>query len=150
MTDLSHLAEAKFISEPDRVLIHEGLAEDIIMGIEWTETPGLAEFQQEFDIDQKDYLASEDFYQVVNFTRVIKRKADGRRFGFTYSDAPGNDGIESNYDSNAEANGFDVEWDDEIEDVRTGGVPGNLWVFLPVEPVVFIGYVVSSEVTTDA
>lgn len=140
MTDLSSLPEVGFISEPDRVLVYEGLAEEVILGISWEETPFIRGFLAEFKIDSHDYLVSDDFYQGTEFTRVITRRSDGRKFGFTYWDSPGNDRFEAQFESNAEDQGFTVQWDDELDDVTIGGVPGSFWVFLPAEPVYIRGF----------
>ncbi len=100
------------INEPDRVILREPLGEEVIMGITWAQTEGIDEFNELFEADPTDYVASTDYYQGLDFTRVIKRKSDGRLFGFQYWDSPGNDGMEAVYDSNAEDQGMKVEWDD--------------------------------------
>jgi len=128
------------VNEPDRVLLREPLGGEIVMDVAWSKTEGIEEFNELFEIDPTDYIASTDYYQGMDFTRVIKRKSDGRLFGFQFWDSPGNDGMEAQYDSNAEGQGLKVEWDDEVDGITTNGVPGQVWVFLPVEPFVINSY----------
>jgi hypothetical protein len=122
--------------EPDRVIMRGDWATEIIHDVAWSETENIDAFKAEFEIDSKDHLRAEDYYQVITFMRVIKRKSDGRLFGYPFDAAPGNYAMEVEDYSNGEDHGFEYEWDAEADDIKCGQV----WVWLPAEPFVITGY----------
>lgn len=125
------------------VILRGELGGDVVHDVAWSETPGIDAFNEWFELDKTDYLGdpNDSFYQVITFTRIIKRRTDGRLFGYQYSKSPGNDGMEGDDDQDLEALserlGFDIEWTPDYDYV--GGQP---YVFLPVEKFERIGYTV--------
>lgn len=124
-----------------RVVLRGELGDDVVHDVAWSETPGIEDFNRLFELDKTDYLGDPDdtFYQVINFTRIIRRRSDGALFGYSFTASPGNDGMEGDDDQDVEALGIDVEYDDDYEFI--GGRP---YVFQPVERFERIGYTVTS------
>lgn len=81
-------------------------------------------------IDKEDYLGLEgdSFYQVIQFTRLIRRKADGAVFGASYYSSPGNDGVEGGNEGLNPVEELGVSWE------------GEPVVFLPVRRFERVGY----------
>lgn len=102
------------------------------------ESPEYDLFVSEFEIDSEDYLGdpSDSFYQVITFTRLVKRRSDGKVFGASYYESPGNDFMEGGNEGMNPFEALGVAWDwenDEPEPV----------VFLPVREFSRKGYEVS-------
>ncbi|WP_327139402.1 hypothetical protein [Nocardia sp. NBC_01327] len=146
-----------YANEPERLILRGNLATEVIGGgndfastdpKSWYHedaAPFLADFEV---LDPPHgcngaFLADTNFYQGINAMRVVRRKADDRLFGYAYWDTAGNDGWESDPDSNGDrypgtelpepdthAPGFD--WDTDW--------PPSTYVFLPVEPYTITGY----------
>jgi hypothetical protein len=149
-----------YANEPDRVILRGDLAEDVIWHPDinsdnldhwYYDAPieAVAAVLADFDILQPPhgangaFLADTDFYQGVNAMRVLRRKSDGRLFGYKYWDTAGNDSWEPDNSGNGDdhpgtnlpepdtnAPGFD--WDRDW--------PPQTYVFLPVEPYTITGY----------
>jgi len=117
-----------FVDEGDRVVLRGELGDNVVLDVTWSETPGIAEFSAQFDIDAHEYLADDDTYQGVNVLRIITRKSDGAKFGFKYW-VPGNEGWDTIYEPNGEECGIEYEFDANYEVVG-----GEAYVFLPVKP----------------
>jgi len=89
------------------------------------------QLQDEF-FEKYDHLGNEfpgnpeeDYYQGMTFTSVIRRKSDGKRFGFNYWKPIAKYG-ESYYEPNGDEHGFGYEQD--------------VFVFTPVEPFTVQGF----------
>jgi len=130
----------------DRVILRGDLGEAVMLDITCSETDGIDAFNELFELDSADYLGdpTDSFYQVITFTRIIRRRSDGKKFGYTYWSSPGNDSMETTYEQDLEALGIEVEHDDDWNPI--GGLP---YVFLPVEPFTRIGYAVTALADVD-
>lgn len=131
--------------EPDRIIMRGEWVEEIIFNVAWSETENIDEFNAAFEIDPHDYLAAEGYYQGCDFTRVIRRRSDGRTFGYSYWSSPGNDAYESTSDPNGEDHGFEVSWDNEADEA----IGGEVYVWLPAEPFVIVGYRTTTPADSD-
>lgn len=99
------------------------------------------EFLEQFEVvkPRGHWLAdpNEDYYQGVNVMSVIRRKSDGRLFGFQYWTPISKHG-EASIEFDAEKHGFNYEipegfdWDNDY-------LPSP-YVWLPVEPFTITGY----------
>lgn len=121
---------SKILNEPDRVAFEGALGNDIIWGQygQWGEAT--AEDREAFDAAFESlgdgHHTDGDTYQGTTFMAVVKRKADGKLFGFDYWEGGGkygeryvDEGSTSDHDLNV--------YDDDFETVEQ-------WrVFLPVE-----------------
>lgn len=124
-----------FDPEPDEETGQEGIATYVLYDVLGpNDGEDATPFLEEFDIDPTKYVhPNTDFYQGVEFVRVITRKSDGRKFGYQYWADISKYG-EAYPESNGEEHGF--EWDEER---------GEAWVWLPVEPSTNPTYVFESE-----
>lgn len=124
------------VNEPERVILRGELATDVISDVAWSETPSYEQFQELFEIVSGHHLGDpkENYYQGVTWTALIRRKSDGRLFGFAYW-APVAKHGETYYESNAEEHGIETEHD---EDYNTIG--GDVYVFAPVRRFTITGY----------
>jgi len=121
----------------DRVVIRGDLGGDVVWGLLWDGTENIQQFHALFTIDDTDYLGDpkESFYQGMLFTRVITRKSDGQKFGYSFWYSPGNDVMEGNDEQDWEELGLEIEYDDDYNIV--GERP---YVFLPVREFHTTGY----------
>lgn len=129
-------------NEPDRIIFHnEELAEEVIHDIAWEQTPGIDDFNELFEpFGGRDLLCSEDYYQGLNKVCVIRRKSDGRLFGFEYFDD-----ISKHGETWIEANGHDVLGDPDDPEWYNDDNYEEPYVFLPVEPFEIQAYRVIKE-----
>lgn len=125
------------INEPDRVVFSGEDAEAIVYGSLPYDESVRAEFEELFELDRSDYLRNTDFYQGVKMMRVIKRREDGRLFGYEYEEAPGIDSFDQHLEPepNGEYHGFETELDEDFEQVA-----GPFYVFLPVHEITIKGF----------
>jgi hypothetical protein len=125
--------------EVDHVILPEGLAHAVIYGGDaddwkWGESfdeERLAAFNEAYETLGNQFLGDpkETWYQGVTFTAVIRRKADGKLFGYQYWEAVAKHG-----EPYVEANGY--EFDDAGD---------SDFVFLPVAAFPITGYVIQKE-----
>lgn len=75
------------------------------------------------------FLENDDFYQGLNMIAVIRRKSDGRLFGYSYWDGQGH------YDDSCDANGdeFGLECDTDVEGFDWDTDYVSYYVWEPVE-----------------
>jgi len=143
-----------FVNEADRVIIYDDLAENVIhdmLGydmLDYEAGDTTKAFMAAFDVvtPTGHFMADpdEDFYQGIDVMAVIKRKADGRLFGFKYWTP-----ISKHADVQIEANGdehglqFDppdgFDWDNDY-------FP-EPYVFQPIEPFTITGYKITDPAT---
>jgi hypothetical protein len=126
--------------EPDRVILRGGVGSHAVYG--WTEDddPGYKSFVEQFEIVEGPggtWLAAEDYYQGLSCTAVIRRKADGRLFGYPYWDDISKHGTKQ-IDTNGEENGFPYEERCDLPDGLN-----EVYVWLPAEPFTITGYGIS-------
>ncbi|KQO98407.1 hypothetical protein [Leifsonia sp. Leaf264] len=133
------------IVEDDRVVICDKLAVEVINEmLEYSEIPeAAAGFLELFDVVKPTgyFLAdpNADFYQGLDVMAVIRRKSDGRLFGFKYwtSIAKYPD---TSIDPNGEDHGFEFDFDSAANHDWEKDHIASVYVFLPVEPFTITGY----------
>ena len=105
------------------------------------ESPEYDAFVSEFEIDSEGYLGDpeDSFYQVITFTRLVRRRSDGALFGAAYYSSPGNDFMEGGNEGMNPYKALGVPWDWE------SGEPEPL-VLLPVRRFERVGYEVDKPV----
>jgi hypothetical protein len=129
-------------SEPDRIIMYGDWVTAVILDVIYGENEDLeSDLAAHFEIDSTDYLGdpNEPFYQGSLFTRIITRKSDGRKFGYSFWAAKGHDGFECEPEPNGDANGLEKEWIDDDSYCP-------IWVWLPVAPFTITGYKVVEPV----
>jgi hypothetical protein len=77
-------------------------------------------------------LCSDDFYQGRDMMSVIRRKSDGKLFGYQWWEGDGKYG-EAEYDSNGDEFGLEGGFNDE-------GDYYSFYVFQPVKEWIYVGY----------
>jgi hypothetical protein len=130
--------------EENRVILRGALATAVLSADLYAETPTEEQFKSLFEIVNGPggiWLAKESYSQGVNVMSVIKRKDDGRLFGYQYWTAISKH-AEAHYEPNGDDHGF--EYDDDLE--PTTDEDGNeddlneVYVWLPIEPFTITGY----------
>jgi len=122
-----------FKNEEDRVLLYDDLGADVIYDLlDYPESDReeVDKFLEEFEAVGVEFPGDpkESYYQGMNFTSVIKRKSDGRLFGYPYWKP-----IAKYDDYEVESNGDYHGFEDE-----------DVYVFLPVREFFVQGYEVVS------
>lgn len=129
-----------FRIEDDRVIVFDDLGESVVLDEFSDIEDGIkANWDANFELVGDNFLQpDEDFYQGLNFLTVIKRKSDGRLFGYERWE-PVAKNAETYLDANGDQHGFEnweipdgFNWDDDY-------FP-TVYVFLPVEPVMLPGF----------
>lgn len=136
----------RLVSEPGRVLMRGLLSTEVIYGVTTKSTPGIDQFNELFEVVEGPggkWLAKTDYYQGLTVTAVIRRRTDGRLFGYEFWDDISNNG-EAEIESNGGKHGFGDytdyrdEWclthDGETDDLN------EVYVWLPVEAFTMLGY----------
>lgn len=105
---------------------------------------GASEFLSDFELVGDSFLGdpADSFYQVITFSCVYRRKADGRLFGCSYYGSPGNDAYEYGNEGMNPYEALGVPWDWE------SGEPEPL-VLLPVRRFERVGYEVDKLASED-
>lgn len=131
MSDLINIV----VNEENRVVLEGEEAGDFVLGCSYGEAK--AEFEEHFWIVGDDFPGNpaEDYYQGMEFTSVIRRKSDGKLFGYTYWKPLAKYG-DWDLETNGEDHGFETEYDDDYEEI----LKGPFWVWLPVESFNVQGY----------
>lgn len=137
---------AALIVEPDRVIMRGDWGSEVIYDVTWSETENIADFEAAFEIVSGHHMADpkESFYQGVEFMALIRRKADGRLFGYPYWKPVAKHAEAEDVGPNGEDHGFEATFNEDY----TEYVDGPYWVWLPVEPFTITGYRI--ETTTEA
>lgn len=133
---------ARIVVEDDRVILRGDLATSVLLDVAWDETPEIERFKELFEF-QGTSLREEDYYQGLRVMAVIRRKADGRLFGYPYFDDISKHG-EAHYESNGDEHGIGG-YEDYKEEWCVEGGDGEddlneAYVWLPVEPFTITGY----------
>lgn len=130
--------ENTFVNEPDRVILYDDLGSDVAYDTLWSHADCAAKFLEEFEVFSGKVMSdpTEDFYRGVNLMRIIRRKADGRLFGFPYWAEISKHGT-SQIEPNGYDHGFEFEWNEDYYP--------SLYVFMPIEPFTITGYQISEE-----
>lgn len=79
---------------------------------------GASEFLADFELVGSDFLGDpeDSFYQVITFSTVYRRKADGALFGCSYYGSPGNDAYEYGNEGLNPFEALGVAWDWENDE----------------------------------
>lgn len=145
--------------EEDRVIMRGGIGSSILLDVGMDDDPGMDKFNELFERvkgpgKSDNFLANpdEDWYQGIAVMAVIKRKSDGRLFGYEYWTPIAKYG-DAHYEANGGDHGFLSPWDDAYTPVGFEGEepvakhadgdeddPTYVWVWLPVEPFTVTGY----------
>lgn len=126
------------VVQENRVVLRGELAEDVIHNVSWSETPNLEAFKELFEIvGEFPGDPSESYYQGRTITQVIRRKSDGRLFGFSFWQGGGEYG-ESFVEPNGEEHGIEPERNPPEYEAEGGEV----YVFLPAKEFSVKGYAV--------
>lgn len=117
----------------NKVSLFDDLGEEVIYGTlvspntSWSDVPkeNIKGFFDKFDVLEEKFPGNskEDYYQGMNFTRVIREKATGDLYGFTYWEDISKHG-EPFVEANGDEHGYDFDWDDDYYP--------EVFVFLPV------------------
>jgi hypothetical protein len=139
--------EFTIVDMDNKVALKNGIGRDVAWGnLDYPDYATDAEaeaFKSAFETVKNgsdDYFHTDgDTYQGSTFMRVIRRKADGRLFGFSYWEGGGKYG-EAMIEPNGDEHGFPSEWDDE-----EGTTTKEWYVFLPVVEKPLPAYVFEEE-----
>lgn len=131
---------SQFIVEDNKIVVYDELANTIIDNVSWGYDPELEElFLNEFEVIHGTHPATKSFGKYQAVMSVIKRKSDGKLFGFEYDYGPF--GGENHIESNGEFYGYgfeppaDFDWENDHFPLA--------YVWLPIEPFTIIGYKVT-------
>ena len=124
--------------EEDRVILRGELAESVIFdGLEWSDSEHVEAYRALFEgVGKFPGDPSESYYQGLTFTCVIRRKSDGRLFGFSYWEDISKYG-EPSVEPNGDEHDLEREYDEEWEPIG-----GAVFVFLPAKEFQVQGYTV--------
>lgn len=135
------------VDQPDKVAFRDDLGNDIAWdsfdyGDATDEQKAEFESAYEFVKNGSDswFHTDGDLYQGSTLMRVIRRKADGKLFGFSYWSGGGKHG-EDMVEHNGDDHGFPskYDWEDGVDE-------DEVWyVFLPVEYAPLPAYKIASE-----
>lgn len=136
------MTNPRILNEPDRVGFRGEPGEEVAQGrldgwyenvSEQEQEEFKASFNEQFEFPGKQFMANpqEDYYQGIEFMTVIRRKSDGRLFGFQYWEDISKHG-ESYIEPNGDKHGFEYDLESEDEE--------DWYVFTPVEPFTITGY----------
>jgi hypothetical protein len=122
----------------DKVALRDALGHDVAWGdLEYGDatTADKCDFKEAYELLSEEFHTDGDLYQGSTLMRVIRRKADGKLFGFSFWQGGGKYG-EAMVEPNGDDHGFPskYDWEDGVEE-------DELWyVFLPVELVPLPAY----------
>lgn len=136
-------ATKTIINEPDRVVMEGEWATEIIYDCAGSFTDNYDAFKADFEIVSGDYMADpkESFYQGVEFMALIRRKADGRLFGYQYWKPVAKYSETDDVEPNGDDHGYEATFTDDYEDYVTG----PFYVWRPVETFTITGYQFAKE-----
>ena len=137
MTEVS-----RFVAEENRVILRGDLAESVLLDVAYSGTPGIEEFREQFEIVKGTHLAKEDYYQGLRVMALIRRRSDGRLFGYEYFDDISKHGDGTFNEPNGDKHGFDYDESLETEPGEDGETDdmNEIYVWLPVQPFTITGY----------
>lgn len=116
----------------NKVVLFDDLGSEIIHDVleptsSWSEVPQeiINSFFEKFEVVKGKFPGNpeEDYYQGMDFTRVIRDKESGNLYGYTYWEDISKHG-ESFLEPNGDEFGYDFDWDDDYYP--------SVYVFLPV------------------
>ena len=138
-----------FIDQPDRIAFRDDIGHDVAWGdLEWGDATEdqRQSFHAAYEFvkngDDSWFHTDGDLYQGSTLMRVIRRKADGKLFGFSYWDGGGKYG-EAMIEHNGDDHGFPSKYD-----FQDGVDEDEAWyVFRPVELAPLPAYKFTDEPT---
>lgn len=144
---MSENEKQAIISEPDRVILRGEWGGEVIYDVLWSDTENIAEFEAAFEIVPGYHMAdpNESFYQGIEFMALVRRKADGRLFGYPYWKPVAKHAEAPDAEPNGDDHGFESTWNADY----TEYVDGPYWVWLPVETFTITGYQIATTPTQD-
>lgn len=135
--------------QPDKVAFRNNLGHDVAWGdLEYgdAEPDQIEEFKAGFELvkngSDDEFHTDGDLYQGSTLMRVIRRKVDGKLFGFAFWQGGGKYG-EANIEHNGDDHGFPskYDWEDGVDE-------DEVWyVFRPVELAPLPAYRFADEAT---
>ncbi len=125
------------VVEENRVILRGDLGGEVVANVTYSGTDNIEAFEALFEsVGEFPGDPDEDYYQGMTFTQVIRRKSDGRLFGYSYWQGGGKYG-EALIEPNGEEHGIEPERNPpEYE-----AVGGEVYVFVPVREFAVEGYV---------
>jgi hypothetical protein len=136
---------SRFVAEENRVILRGDLATDVLFDTAYSGTPGFDEFSELFEIVKGAHLAKEDYYQGITVMALIRRRSDGRLFGYKHFVDISKHSKNSLHEANGDEHGF--EYDESLEvDPGRHVAPDDVddlnevYVWLPVQPFTITGY----------
>lgn len=138
------------IDQPDRVAFRDDLGHDVAWGdLKYgdADPEQIEAFNAAYELvkngSDDEFHTDGDLYQGTTLMRVIRRKSDGRLFGFSFWQGGGNYG-EANIEPNGDDHGFPGKYD-----FQDGVDEDEVWyVFRPVELAPLPAYKFADEETT--
>lgn len=130
--------DLKTVIETDRIIMYGDWAEGVIFDVLYGENADLeSDFHEHFEIvNEPSYVMAdpdEDFYQGVSFMSIIKRKSDGRLFGYEYWQPVAKHDSDAIVEENGDELGLQPEYVDEDHYCP-------IYVWRPIEPFTITGY----------
>ena len=133
---------SRFVAEENRVILRGELATDVLFAVAYGGTPGFDEFNELFEIVKGTRLAKEDYYQGITVMALIRRRSDGRLFGYERFDDISKHSKNSFHEANGDEHGFQYDEALEVETDADGETDdmNEVYVWLPVQPFTITGY----------
>ena len=130
------------VNEPDRVIMNGEWAGEVIYDVTYSGTPHIEEFEAEFEIVPGYHMAdpAESFYQGVEFMALIRRRSDGRLFGYPYWKPVAKYAECDDVGPNGDDHDLEPTWTDDTYEEYADG---PFYVWLPVEPFTITGYAIA-------
>ena len=119
--------------EDDRVIMRGEWATEIIYDVSFSLTENIDEFNELFEIIKGDHLEREDYYQGLHMMALIRRRSDGRVFGYPYWSQIGKYEDTEDVGPNGEEHGLEEPYPDDQAD-EEAWVNNLAYVWLPAEP----------------
>lgn len=129
--------EAGFIDEGDKIIIFDEPATNLIHFSKWGDTASHEAVDAAFEAVKGTHIAEQDYYQGLRVMCVIRRKSDGRLFGFQFFDDISKHG-ETHFEENGDEHGYEFDYPDDWN--WDADEAPSVYVFLPVEAYTITGY----------
>ena len=101
-------------AEDDRVILRGEWATEVIHDVAFSMTDNIDQFNDLFEIIGGKHVANQDYYQGMNLMALIRRRSDGRVFGYPYWQGGGKYG-ESMSEPNGDEHGLEIKYPESTE-----------------------------------